>query len=83
MAVVQTEYGNVKAEPDEITKWREEVRETFSKCGFRCSTCGEIDYEILHPKTTGGSSDVRMICNRCGRKHYFDLPRLTKFLESH
>ena len=80
---IQSEYGKMKAESDEITKLKEEITAAFKKHGHRCNTCGELDYEIKHPKAWSLSPPcVHVNCKRCGRKHYFDLDRLPAYLES-
>ena len=82
MASVQNDY-NFKDELPEITKWKEKVREVFSKNSYRCCTCGETDYDIVHPKASTTAGEVQVNCKRCGRKHYFDLERLSKYVGEH
>ena len=79
---IQSEYGKMKAEPNEITKLKEEITSAFKEHGHRCDTCGELDYEIKHPRTHSLSpACIHVNCNRCGRKHYFDPDRLPAYLE--
>ena len=84
MAAVQTEYGNMKAEPKDIAKLKKKVEEVFRKPEYRCA-CGGSDYDVLHPKTWALTppNAVQVNCNRCGRKNYFDPERLSKFVEEH
>lgn len=82
MAVVQGGYPEMRAEPKHVVELRKKVLEVFTKCDYRC-TCGAIDYDILHPRTSTTGGDVQVNCKRCGQKRYFDEERLSKFVGKH
>ena len=80
MPQVQTEYGPMKAESDEVTAFKKKVGEVFSKPDCKCP-CNSNDYEVVHPNAPLVREPVEVNCKCCGRKNYFDLERLTKFVE--